>query len=428
VTYQELVEILKLSQDRVARDERYETFKRAILFHGVDPRCEGAVAAGDGVILIGGTNGKGTTAATLAELLRGGGRSGSRSGGGSVGLFTSPHLMEPTERIAIDGLAISQDEMVAAYLAVERAVGQFDLSHFEILTLMMIEVFFGGRVRPRVSRAVIEVGVGGRLDPTRAIPHATAVLARIAMDHEAILGSTIEAIAREKLAIAEGAVRLVHLPFDASLSAVFADARARFRECQFVKAREFPSEVVVLDGVPRWTMTTPWGRAELSLFGARAVVNMSLALEVMSELGEPVDVSRLSRVVWPGRMERIAFRGRDVYLSGDHNEQGVESLREILAHFAYERVWIVVGIGRGKPAGLMLAQYELIPRASLILTRTYFRALDDAAFHALPGSLKIDDAFEALESAVARAGPRDLVVVSGSLYLVGDLRARMLRE
>ena len=424
MNYRDVVEILKVSQDRPARDERYEMFKRAVSFYGVEN-------SGAGVILIGGTNGKGTVAATIAHLL-----------GPNVGLFTSPHLIEPTERIAIDGVPITEDEMVRAYVAISDVVVKFDLTHFEILTLMMIEVFFAGRIRPRVSRAVIEVGVGGRLDPTRVIPHETAVLARIGMDHEAILGSSLDAIAREKLAIAEGAARLIYMKPESSLDAVFAEVRTKYPSCSFIEARTFKSHVTkpkttdrTVAGAgagagagtdPSWIIETPDGSAPLALMGDRAVQNTSLALEVLNQLGVKSDLSKLASVVWPARMERVSFGGRSLYLSGDHNEQGVESLREIIAHFDYENVWLVVGIGKGKPAEAMLARYRRIPRAKFVLTKTYFRQVSEEEFSALEGDAKVDDAFDAVKFALANARANDLIVVSGSLYLVGDLKAKML--
>lgn len=403
MNYRDVVEILKVSQDRPARDERFETFKRAVSFYGVEPSSE--------VILVAGTNGKGTVSATLARLL-----------GANVGLFTSPHLVEPTERIATDGRDLTPDEMVRAYELIEPTVQKFDLSHFEILTLMMIEVFWGGRIRSPVRCAVIEVGVGGRLDPTRVIPHETAVIARIGLDHEAILGHTIEAIAREKLAVAEGARRLVFMKPQAELTSVFAEARAKYAPCEFIEARTFAGSIAKEAGRPSWMIETPWGQAPLALMGQRAVENTSLALEVLHAMGRPIDLAKLKEVKWPGRMERVQDR---VYLSGDHNEQGVESLREIIGHFDYETLWLVVGIGKGKPANAMLEKYRKIPRAKLILTKTYFRQVDASEFAQLKGDLKIDDAFEALQKAIASAGPKDLVVVSGSLYLVGDLKRMM---
>jgi len=405
VNYRDVVEILKVSQDRPARDERFDTFKRAVSFYGVQPTSE--------VILVAGTNGKGTVSATLAKLL-----------GGNVGLFTSPHLIEPTERISTNGRDLEPSELVRAYELIEETVRKFDLSHFEILTLMMIEVFWGGRIRPPVDHAVVEVGVGGRLDPTRVIPHSTAVIARIGMDHEAILGHTLSAIAREKLAIAEDAERLIYMKPQSELQSVFDEARSLYAPCEFIEALPFDSAVgrEPGSGVPVWSVQTPWGEAPLALKGARAVENTSLALEVMNALGAPIELNRLREVKWPGRMECIRER---VYFSGDHNEQGVESLREILAHFDYETLWLVVGIGKGKPAEAMLEHYRKIPRAKIILTKTYFRQISDPEFAQLNGDLKIDDAYEALQQALAQAKPKDLVVVSGSLYLVGDLKRLM---
>ena len=431
MNYQNLVEILKVSLDREpARQNRFEAFRRAASFYlaliGGRMPVDGAR-----VILVGGTNGKGTVAKTLETLIE---ASGSR-----VGLYTSPHLIEPTERIRSGGCDLTQDEMVRTYSLIENVVRQFDLSHFEILTLMMIEIFFGGNVRPPVEWAVIEVGVGGRLDPTRVVPHETAVLARIGLDHEAILGSSLREIAREKLAIAEGARRLIYMKPDISLNVDFANAHERFPECEFIEARSFVSTVqtsrmmtgdVSVLATPSWTIETPWGHAPLALMGERAAQNTSLALEVLSHtcFDLVMLLPSVARVEWPGRMEKLSFRSRDIYLSGDHNEQGVASLIELLSKFQYEKIWIVAGIGKGKPVKTMIDLYRQIPRAEVVLTRTTFRSLELSALepYRLLAVAVVDNAFSALEFAVSRASMNDLVVVSGSLYLVGDLRAQIL--
>lgn len=424
MTYQDVVEILKVSLDQApARHDRFEAFRRAVSFHTSGHQSGVGITlpvSGRGVFLVGGTNGKGTVSKTLETLLQ--------ASGARVGLFTSPHLIEPTERIRSGGADLTPDEMLLAYTLIEDVVHRFDLSHFEILTLMMIEVFFGRRVRSPVDLAVIEVGVGGRLDPTRAIPHETAVLARIGLDHEAILGSTLVEIATEKLAIAEGARRLIYLKPEASLTETFISAQNQFRPCEFIESREFPSEISPSEH-PEWKIETPWGHSKLALMGERAVQNTSLALEVLAMTG--VDVSRvlpaLTTVEWPGRMEKLEFQGRAVYVSGDHNEQGVTSLVEILSHFKYETIWLVVGVGKGKPIEAMLRHYLKIPRAKLILTRTTFRPVELSVFEPFVTKVfaVVDDALSALKLAVSNAAPGDLVVASGSLYLVGDLIAKM---
>jgi dihydrofolate synthase/folylpolyglutamate synthase len=418
VNYRDVVEILKIAQERTARDDRFEAFKRAVSFYARSNALT-IPEGGRGLILVAGTNGKGTVSKTLEVLLE--------RAGHAVGLFTSPHLMEPTERIRTHGRDLSEEEMVRAYASIESTVQAHALSHFEILTLMMIEVFFGGRIREPVSRAVIEAGVGGRLDPTRVLPHETAVLTRIGLDHEAILGPTIEAIAREKLAIAEGARRLVYLKPPPELEAVFEAARlenarsARHDvECEFIEARTFESEIA---SGPRWIIKTPWGSAPLSLLGNRAVQNTSLALEVLARTDQDAAsvLPALSDVVWPGRMERRSFFDRDVFLSGDHNVQGIESLADLLNHFSYEKLWLVVGIGKGKPLAEMLSHYRKIPRATLTLTQTGFRPFDEDELRRQGEAVELD-ALKAVKEACEKAGPRDMIVVSGSLYLVGDLR------
>lgn len=400
-SYSELVDILAVSQEPTARGPRYEAFCRAVARLQIP-------LSGSGVFLIAGTNGKGTTAATLAALI-----------GGNVGLFTSPHLMEPTERIRTAGRDLSPDEFVQAYSLVEDVVREFDLSHFEILTLMMIETFFGGRVRPRVDRAVIEVGVGGRLDPTRAVPHETAVIARIGRDHEAMLGHTLDAIAREKLAIAEGARRCVYLAPGPVEAPAFAEARAKYAGCEFIEARIFDARITEahVTKEPRWTLKTPWGEAPLALAGDRAVQNTSLALEALNATGARPDVTRLSSVVWPGRMELVD----GVYLSGDHNEQGIESLVELLGNFKYETLHLIIGVGKGKPLAKMISSLRRMPRVKFTLTRTAFRSMDVEELRAL-GERVIEDPLQAVSQVKSEASARDLVVVTGSLYLVGDIR------
>ena len=422
LTYPEIVEILKISQDVVpARDIRFGAFERAVSFYCQSDGLH-LPDGGRGVFLIAGTNGKGTVAKTLETLLS--------LTGANVGLFTSPHLIEPLERIRTGGRDLTPDEMVQAYELIRSCVESFALSHFEILTLLMIEIFFGGRVRPRVDLAVIEVGVGGRLDPTRVVPHETCVVTSIGLDHEAILGSTVGAIAREKFAIAAGARRLIYAPQVADVGPAVLAARAEFPTVEFHQARTFPAVVSVVAGQPQWTMKSPWGSVALSLLGARAVENSSVALEVLDRCGYDVAhlVRGLSAVDWPGRMEPLKFAGRRVYLSGDHNEAGVNSLIGLLSSFEYERVWIVVGIGRGKPLEAMVSTYLSIPRVSVVLTLTSFRTihLDDLAVWRPRVAAIVADPMEALVLACASASEKDLVVVSGSLYLVGELRAKIL--
>lgn len=375
---------------------------------------------GQGVILVAGTNGKGTVAKTLETLLL-------RVGGGGVGLFTSPHLMTPTERIRSFGRDLSEREFVQTYEIVEPVAQDLALSHFETQTLMACEIFFGQRVRPRVDWAVIEVGVGGRLDPTRLIPHEMSVVTSIGLDHVDLLGSTIKQIAPEKFAIVDDGA-LVHLAStDSDVEAAAAKACAG-KAVKRVVVEPFPFHVAP---GPVWVVETPWGEAPLHLLGRRAVENVSLALAVYRELGFSPDeaLPALRQIEWPCRMEPFHLRGRTVYLSGDHNQQGVASLREILEHFQYENLQLVVGIGGKKDVDGMLTELSRLPRARLRLTTTTFRGQPLSAYgEKWLGQAAATDADPAiaLERALTESQPGDLILVTGSLYMTGDLRRMIL--
>lgn len=423
--YRKILEFLEASADKPAKPGRFEIFQQAVSLYLQETKTSWPEAGHD-VFLIAGTNGKGTVAKTLETILA--------DQGESVGLFTSPHLMETTERIRSGGRDLTLNEFVETFRFIENYVRRFELSHFEILTLMMIEVFFGDRVRPRVSAAVIEVGVGGRLDPTRVVPHEYAILTRIGLDHEAVLGP-LPAIAREKFAIAEGArVVLYAPPDDVEVARAAFEAEKKFNssqvQTQFIEIEPYGSEVVSISGTPRWKIRTPFGTATLSLLGERAVFNTSIALQATEASGR--DVARaltvLKNVIWPGRMEEVRVQNRAIYLSGDHNPQGVESLRNLLESFEYESLWLVVGIGKNKDADSMLQLFALIPRVKFVLTATSFRPkqMSEYGVWLERAEAALQGPMDALEYALAHANANDLIVVSGSLYLVGDVRLKLL--
>lgn len=324
--FRELLNRIESRHDIPAKELSFERVGRAIRELDVALPERGA-----GVVLVAGTNGKGTISKTLEVLFA--------ARGEAVGLFTSPHLIKTTERIRSHDQDLTEEEFVSAFNRVESLVEQEGLSHFEILTLMMIEVFFGGRLRPRVDRAVIEVGVGGRWDPTRHIPHEITVLSKLGLDHQNILGSTIEEIARHKFdAIDEGNL-VIHAPLPPELEAVARPYRSMSR---WVEAKAHSYSV---SDEPRWYLE---GKTPLKLMGRRAVENVSVALKLFEKLGLEPSRDAISELTWPGRMEEVEPR---VYFSGDHNPQGIASLEEILQAFRFETLWMVVGIGKKKSDG-----------------------------------------------------------------------------
>lgn len=378
-------------------------------------------------ILIAGTNGKGSVAKTLETIFS--------ARGEGVGLFTSPHLVDVGERIRTNGKDLSHDEFVEVFERVEDVVARLDLGRFETMTVMMAEAFWGDRVRPRVERAVVEVGVGGRLDPTRGLPHDVSVLTSLAFDHMELLGESLLSIGQEKARIVDPDNLVVHAPWPREASAALDEAR-RARGVRFIEAASFPHRIDHTDRIektssPRWVLLTPWGEAPLALLGERAAANATIALRVVEGLGlDPREaLPALAKVKWPGRMERVVIGGRVLYLSGDHNPRGVESLIEILKHFEYETLRLVVGIGSNKPAEEMLGPLFGLPRVEASLCRIPFRPTQLSAYGAWSARATggcFEDSLEAVESALSRANAGDLVVVTGSLYLVGHVRKAIL--
>ena len=414
--YQAIVARTEKARDFPVKEESLARFCAAF----TELKRRGLSTETGSVILVAGTNGKGSVAKTLEFLLA--------KTDLSVGLYTSPHMIEPTERIRSWGSDLTAQEFVWVFEFLEGLISDFALSHFEILTLMMAEVFFGGRIRPLVKRAVLEVGIGGRLDPTALIPHQTSVLTQLGLDHVELLGGSLAAIAREKLAIVDVGNLVVHAPFPEEIRSA-SQQTIDLRAAQRIEASSFPYRVDHSHSKPKWIIQTPWGEAELGLLGARAVANTSIALRVISAQGFEVQplLAALKMISWPCRMESFEVAGCRVYLSGDHNPQGVETLNEILREFEYDFVHVIIGIGKNKEQAHMFEKFAQLPRAKLYLTTTPFRSADLADYGELLKRVEFanSDPIEIFRKVLKRCGPRDMILISGSLYLTGFFRGHL---
>lgn len=360
------------------------------------------------VIHVAGTNGKGTTAKTLSELLR--------SEGKSVGLYTSPHLIDTCERININGKNISQNLFCELcedhFLLIER----LNLSHFEAITLFAADVFF--RKHP-VEYSIFEIGLGGTWDATNAIPHNTSVITTIGYDHMHILGNSLEEIADNKFGIIQKQNVVVHFTYPSQI-----ESRLKKKICEMdAQSIAVPPALFSVNTsapLPQYVLKTPWGEAHLSLMGQRAAENMSLALTTFTLLG--FDGKRappvLQKISWPARMTEIKTAlPCPVYLSGDHNIQGIESLREILSHAKYKNVYFILGLSKNRRHEEFIDHLTAVPRSRLLLTQPQFqgvRPLDTTyPFYETPQL--------ALSALKTQVDADDLVVITGSLYLCGDV-------
>jgi len=363
------------------------------------------------VVHVAGTNGKGSVSAMIEAIAR---RTGKRTG-----LFTSPHLCRFAERIRLDGEPIG-DDLLGAALA-DALVRAMDLSFFEVATLTALNVFR----EAKVELAVLEVGIGGRLDATNVVraPVAAAVT-RIAMDHTDKLGDTLESIAREKAGIAKPGLDLVLGRMPDSIAAVIGEvARAAGATTTRVEDRgDAHAAVVALRS-----------RSRVGLAGAHQIANA----EVAWLLGERIGASEADRaagivgVRWPGRLELIETEEGAILLDAAHNPDGARALATHLAtHALPKRTALIFGALADKAWVEMLD--ALAPAASLrvyvpVHPGTPGRAGADPAEIASRYSGRVASDFDRAYALARReVGPEGLVVVCGSILLVGEARARML--
>lgn len=331
-------------------------------------------------VIVGGTNGKGSTSAFLDGLLR--------AGGLRVGLFTSPHLISFRERVRVDGALIAEEAVAALtprVLAAHRAPSFFE-AVWALAALHFAEV--------GVDLVIWEVGLGGRLDATNACDPEAAGVASLGLDHTAVLGDTLTAIAREK-------------------AGIFRAGRPALTTCHGEALDALRAAWPAVDAVATRADLPP-----LPLPGAHQRRNASLACALAEALGVPVDVDALRTVSWPGRAERLG----DVILDCAHNPPGAEALAAWLDEADLGPLHLIFGAMADKDVGPVAA--TLGPRAASVtlVTPDYPRRRAAAELRAaFPGAdvAVIDAVPEALE-----ARPRDRVtLVTGSCFLVGEARA-----
>jgi dihydrofolate synthase/folylpolyglutamate synthase len=388
--------------------ERIETLLEAL--GNPERRCT--------LVQVGGTNGKGSVAAMLAAVLRADGR--------RVGLYTSPHLVSFRERIRVDGEAIAEDDVADGFDAIATLVARLDATMFEATTALALDHF----ARAAVDVAVLEVGLGGRLDATTVGAPAVTALARIDLDHTEVLGATLAAIAAEKAAIIRSGTAVAAAQ-EPAVAAVLVARAAAAGVPLLMEGRELSVRVLArdLDGQtldcagPGWRLPG----LRLPLLGTFQPSNALVALAAARALGVRDAAARegLARARWPGRFEVLRARDRHVVLDGAHNPAGARALAASLAEwFGDTPLTLVFGALRDKDAAGMLA--ALAPRARrLILTASSSprAAAPEALRAAAPAGLPVETAGSAREALALAAGePRTpILCVAGSLSLLGDV-------
>jgi len=370
------------------------------------------------LVQVGGTNGKGSIAAMLATILKAAGR--------RVGLYTSPHLCSFRERIRVNGEPIPPDAVVDGVDALGTLIARFDATMFEAATALALDHF----AREAVDVAVLEVGLGGRLDATTVGRPAATVLGQIDLDHREYLGDTLAAIAGEKAAIIRSGVALSAAQAPEATDVIVRRAAEagiplllEGRDLHvIVEAKSLSGQRISCTG-PDFRMSG----VELPLLGAFQPGNALLAIAAARVLGvgEPAIRTGVARARWPGRFE-IVRRDPLLVLDGAHNPAGARALaRSLRELFGEAPLTLVLGLSHDKDAAGILA--ALAPLATrLVLTRaSNDRAADPHALvAALPTGAPPAEIAESAAQAlrVAMQIPHTpIVCVAGSLYLLGDV-------
>ena len=384
---------------------------------------------------IAGTNGKGSTAAFLEKILR--------EAGFRTGLNTSPHLERINERIRISGEEIADEQFAEIFTRIHAVIEELlaegklraHPTYFECVTAIAFEAF----ARQRVDFAVIEVGLGGRLDATNVVMPVVSIITQIDFDHENYLGHSLREIAGEKAGILKAqvpAVVAVQLP---EARQVLLE-RAMELRCPVVETSEAfrVKDETVENGCARAAVIEIISGNTFSLeprlagrFQLQNALNAVAAARILQNriyrITDENIVSGVATAEWPGRLERLQTRP-DVYLDGAHNPGAARELARFLdENFAGRKVYLIFGAMRDKAVDEVTGM--LFPRAhEVIFTQpgtpravSARQLAEMAADHAKKFTV-IEDGEQAMESALSKAGPEDAVFITGSLYLVGELR------
>ena len=380
---------------------------------------------------VAGTNGKGSCAAMLASVLK--------EAGYRTGLYISPHLRRYNERMQVDGVDISDDDLIRAAQRVKEVCEQLGGTPivFEVLTLMALWYF----AECRCDFVVLEVGIGGKLDATNCIPApAAALIAQLGFDHTETLGSTIEEIAAQKGGIAKPGSQLVMAEQEPAALRV-VEQLCREQGCGFTVAD--PERLQVLSTSPEGQRLRDrtYGELLLPLAGSHQVKNAANVLTVVEVLkGEGFAIpdravrQGIESTVWPARFERLS-RSPDFILDGGHNPQCVQAAVQALQdYYPGKKVVFLTGMMKDKDSAAMLAKMAEVAKAFVCL-----HADSDRAFGAQELAREIEDtlglaaypaasAQEGCALAQRLAGEQGVVCALGSLYLAGEIRAVFHRE
>ena len=379
------------------------------------------------VIHVAGTNGKGSVCAMLESILR--------HAGYRTGLYTSPFLQAYPERIRLDGLPLADDLMVRygePLLKAASALEKQDVqpTPFELGTALALSVFEG----ERVDAAIVEVGLGGRLDPTNVVSPCLCAITAIGMDHMNYLGNTLEAIAGEKAGIIKPGVPVVCHPAEAGVAEVFARAAKELGAplTQLRREQVLHAQTDAHGATASFRLENDWNDLSIPLPGDHQLTNALTVLGLVEQLRAqgwriPENAVRegLRTVKWPARLEWCG----NILIDGAHNPQGVAALSAFVrTHLVNRRRVLLTGVLADKLQPDMLRDLCGLAEEIITVTPDNPRAMGaqelaqrmrDAGGHARAASMLA----EGLAMARRAAGEEGIIIAAGSLYFAGSLRS-----
>ena len=383
------------------------------------------------LIHIAGTNGKGSTTSMITEILMGEGY--------KVGMYTSPFIEEFEERIQInrnnipkESLAILMDEIKVAVDKVIEA-GYNHPTEFEIITVLMLLYF----KKENIDFGVIEVGLGGTLDSTNVIKPIIQVITSISFDHTNLLGNTLEKIAREKAGIIKKGIPTVIYPQQEEVLKVIKNKCFEMDSELYIANNENLKfkNIVNLDKPYQLLKYNNEIDILLPLLGEHQIINLSVAMQTIEVLNNKniIDISianivkSIKNVSWKGRLE-VLSNNPYVVIDGAHNIQGIKTLsRNIKKYFKYENLYLILGILADKDVEEMIKIITPMAKKVYSVTPNSIRgelaeSLKDEVSKFNKNCKAFDKYEEAYLEALNDASEKDLILASGSLYMIGDMR------
>lgn len=383
-----------------------------------------------------GTNGKGSVVAMMTSVLE--------NANLTIGRFTSPHLLEYTERIHVNGKDITQEDFAASATVIKDVVdklieeGKENPTQFEILTAMAFWYF----QKEKVDYAVIEVGMGGLYDSTNIITPVVSVITNVAMDHMAYLGNTLQEIAVQKAGIIKEGVPVVTAAQHVALKEIKKEARRKKARLYFygrdfeidsrnkygngqvvvVKRKDMPKEL------EKGLFFVPFVGPHQAVNAVVAVMALTIVMKQDDRVNENDMREGLARTIWQGRFEMHQIQGKTIIIDGAHNAAGAEALAESLEEQYPDkrRIFIFSSLQDKETETviqMLLRKGDKLYACEAPTERTrtaenICQIIDNQQIHAEHVAAK--DEKKALSMAIEEATDKDIVIVCGSLYIIGE--------